>query len=139
MVLQDEKKGFSKRLIEAFRKAKIGIRSPTRIAQEFNLRHPGSQVTTQAVRKWLEAKALPSQDKIRTLSLWLNVSPQWLRFGETDMDNNRRNQAIQQELRAYKPDQQLLLEKFRNLNEHHRKLVLEIIQSLLKAEGKKLI
>jgi hypothetical protein len=139
MVLHDEKKAFTKRLTEALKKAKLDISSPTRLAREFNLRYHGVPVTTQAFRKWLEGKALPSQDKLRVMALWLNVSPQWLRFGEAEMDNGRRNQVIQQELKAYKPDQQLLLEKFRLLNEHHRRLTLEIIQSLLKAEGKKLI
>ena len=38
MTLADEKQGFSKRLKEAMRKARVDVSSPTQIAREFNLR-----------------------------------------------------------------------------------------------------
>src|SRR3989337_4424932 len=89
MTLADEKQGFSRRLREALRKACPGPVSPTGIAREFNLRYHGNPVTAQAVRKWLAGKSLPPQDKIRALALWLDVQPQWLRFGETDRRGGR--------------------------------------------------
>src|SRR3954470_14630765 len=84
MTIADEKLSFSRRLKEAMRRARTEAESPTRIAREFNLRFEGDPVTAQAVRKWLDGRALPSQDKMRALASWLEVSPQWLRFGELE-------------------------------------------------------
>src|SRR5262252_4321303 len=90
MTIADEKLSFSKRLKEAMRKARTESESPTRIAREFNLRFDGDPVTAQAVRKWLDGRALPSQDKVRALASWLEVSPQWLRFGGEEVRPARR-------------------------------------------------
>ena len=103
----DEKRNFSKRLVEALRKAQVDFSSPTRIAREFNLRYHGYPVTAQSVRKWLSAKSVPAQDKMRVLADWLNVSPQWLRFGEgrgergaADPGAESGNQALRRRARS---------------------------------------
>lgn len=134
MTLADEKQGFSKRLREAMRKAGVSPGGPTRVAREFNLRYHGDPVSTQAVRKWLAGESLPSQDKIRALALWLEVSPQWLRFGEAE---RREAHAIaKQELSTYRADSASLTKKFELLNEPHKKMVLELVHALLRLEGK---
>ena len=76
-----EKERFSRRLRDALKKAEAPAGAAA-LAREFNLRYAGRPVTGQAVGKWLAGKALPSQDKIRALSVWLEVTPHWLRFGE---------------------------------------------------------
>ncbi|MBI3938321.1 MAG: hypothetical protein HY323_15185 [Betaproteobacteria bacterium] len=134
MTLADEKQGFSKRLKEAMRKARVEPGSPTRIAREFNLRYHGDPVTTQAVRKWLAGEALPSQDKIRTFALWLDVPPQWLRFGEADRREIRA--TARQETATYRVETAALTKKFELLSESHKRMVLELVHALLRLEGK---
>jgi transcriptional regulator with XRE-family HTH domain len=134
MTLADEQQGFSKRFKEAMRRAQIDSRGATYLAREFNLRYHGDPVTAQAVRKWLTGAALPSQDKIRTLAHWLDVSVQWLRFGDTDKE--RTSYAAKQETPAYRADAAWPAKKFELLNETHKWMVLETIHALLRLEGK---
>jgi len=136
MTLADEKQGFSKRLKEAMRKARIDTSSPTLIASEFNLRYHGDTVSTQAVRKWVSGKALPSQDKIRALGLWLDVSAHWLRFGEADRKEERPPVAARQETGSYRLDPGWPSRKFELLNDAHKRMVLEMVHALLRLEGK---
>jgi hypothetical protein len=136
MTLADERQGFSKRLRDAIREAGINAGSPTRVAREFNLRYHGEAVSPQAVRKWLAGKALPSQDKIRVLGLWLGVSAHWLRFGETDKREERPSLAARQESGAYRLDHGWPSKKFELLNDAHKRMVVEIVHALLRLEGK---
>ena len=136
MTLADEKQGFSKRLKEAIRRARIDISSPTLIAREFNLRYHGDPVSTQAVRKWLSGKALPSQDKIRALGLWLEVSAHWLRFGEADGKEERQPLTVRQEAGSYRLDHGWPSRKFELLNDTHKRMVVEMVYALLRLEGK---
>ena len=131
MTVAEEKQDFSKRLKDAMRKARVEA-GPTRIAREFNLRHHGEPVTAQTTRKWLYGKALPTQDKLRTLAHWLEVSPQWLRYGEAE----RSHGAARQDTAAYAVDSGWLAKKFDSLSEPHKKMVLEITRALLRLEGK---
>lgn len=135
MTLAEERQGFTKRLKEAMRRARVSAASPTRVAREFNLRHHGDPVTTQAVRKWLAGKSLPSQDKIRTLALWLDVPAQWLSFGEGERREDRTH-AARQDAAAYRTDIHWAARKFELLNEPHKKMVLEMVHALLRLEGK---
>ena len=136
MTLADEKQGFSKRLKEAIRRARIDMSSPTLIAREFNLRYQGDPVSTQAVRKWLSGKALPSQDKIRALGLWLDVSAHWLRFGEADRKEERQPLTVRQEAGSYRLDHGWPSRKFELLNDTHKRMVVEMVHALLRLEGK---
>lgn len=115
---------------------RVDVTSPTRIAREFNLRYHGNPITSQAVRKWLAGESIPSQEKIRFLALWLNVSAQWLRFGEADKDESRRGAVMKQESQAYDLGADALSRSFNLLDERHKKMILEIIYTLLKTEGK---
>jgi len=136
MTLADEKQGFSKRLKEAMRKARVDVSSPTRIAREFNLRYHGDPVSTQAVRKWLSGNALPSQDKIRALGLWLDVTAHWLRFGEAERKDERQPLAARQETGSYRLDHGWPSKKFELLSDAHKRMVLEMVHALLRLEGK---
>lgn len=79
-----EKEKFSARLRLALDKLVIGNLKTSEIATKFNLQHPNDPVTPQAVHKWLNGLAIPSADKIETLSNWLKVKPEWLRYGVSD-------------------------------------------------------
>jgi hypothetical protein len=61
-----------------------GVRqSPTIVANEFNLRYWGRSITPHTARNWLLGKSIPTQDKLRVLADWLQVSPDELRFGRS--------------------------------------------------------
>ncbi|WP_075167178.1 hypothetical protein [Acinetobacter indicus] len=81
MSSQQEKKLFSKRLKEALQNAKHPI-SPTYLSKEFNHRYDGQPISVQSANNWLLGKAIPNQDKLAILAIWLNISNQWLRFGD---------------------------------------------------------
>ena len=131
MTIAEEKGDFSRRLKEAMRKARLDA-GPTQFAREFNLRHHGEPVTAQTARKWLHGGALPTQDKLRTLAQWLEVSPHWLRYGEPE----RAHTTAKQDTATYAVDSAWLGKKFDSLSEPHRKMVLEITRALLRLEGK---
>lgn len=77
-----EKHAFAERLKEALARSPDGLMGPTRLANAFSRRHPGdSPVTPQTTHKWLSGQAIPSRDKLRTLSEWLGVSEHWLHYG----------------------------------------------------------
>jgi len=134
MALSDEKQGFSRRLRDSVKRAKAGSEGVAALAREFNLRYDGTPVTVQAVRKWLDGKALPSQDKIRALALWLEVTPQWLRYGEGESSPSR---TLRQETATYRADATWLSKKYETLNDAHKKMIAELIIALLRLERKR--
>jgi HTH-type transcriptional regulator, cell division transcriptional repressor len=78
---REEKQLFAQRLKNALKDRNHPI-SPTYLSNEFNNRYDGQPISVQSANNWLLGKAIPNQDKLSILSLWLNVSAQWLRFGE---------------------------------------------------------
>lgn len=80
MAANDETRAFSERLRAAL--SAQGVRlSPTVVAHEFNLRFWGRSITAHTARTWLLGVSIPTQDKLRVLADWLQVSPDELRFG----------------------------------------------------------
>jgi hypothetical protein len=136
MALVDEKQAFSKRLKDALRKAGVDSAGYAKVAREFNLRYSGDPVSTQAVRKWLTAGALPSQDKIRAMALWLDVGVHWLRFGDAERKQDRAQVGTRQDAAPYKADPAWVARKFDSLEDNHKRMVLEIVHALLRLEGK---
>jgi transcriptional regulator with XRE-family HTH domain len=133
--LANEKSAFAKRLRESLRKAHVDARSSTRVAREFNLRYAGDPVSSQAVRKWLAGDSLPSQDKLRTLAMWLDVPAPWLRFGEPERRDTPAH-AVRQDSAAYKAQIAWSAKKFDALNDAHKRMVVEVVHALLRLEGK---
>jgi hypothetical protein len=77
-----ETEAFAKRLKQALDSSGVRI-SPTVVANEFNLRYWGRSIIPHTARNWLLGKAIPTQDKLRVLADWLQVSPDELRFGRS--------------------------------------------------------
>mgnify|MGYP006349632663 FL=1 len=121
-----EKTAFSRRLSEALKRAGHRATSPTRLALEFNLVHQGRPVTAQAVRKWLHGKAIPAQDNIVTLAEWLEVSPEWLRYGAV------HRQTVALEVAGYQAHDPKLWRDFYALNEEQRDVVRAVVSALLR-------
>ncbi|WP_300558369.1 hypothetical protein [Limnohabitans sp. Rim8] len=77
-----EPEAFAQRLRQALDASAVRA-SPTVVANVFNLRYWGRSITPHTARNWLLGKAIPTQDKLRVLADWLQVSPDELRFGRT--------------------------------------------------------
>lgn len=135
MALADEKQAFSRRLRDSLKRARAGVDGPAAIAREFNLRYDGTPVSVQAVRKWLSGEALPSQDKVRALALWLEVSLHWLRYGESEGAASPR--SLRQDTGAYRADPAWVAKQYEALNDSHKKMVAELVIALLRLENKR--
>ncbi|WP_216934089.1 MULTISPECIES: hypothetical protein [unclassified Acinetobacter] len=120
---QKEKKLFAERLNSAMLEAKHPI-SPTYLSQEFNNRYSGQPISVQSANNWLLGKAIPNQDKLAVLALWLNVSNQWLRFGDIDQTNVPNINSLES------TDLDFLL-KFRKLSSSQKKLLNSLIDEIL--------
>lgn len=121
----NEKVQFSQRLTLALKRAGITAVSPTKLAISFNLHHQGKPISTQAAHRWLNGTAIPSQDKIRTLSGWLNVAPEWLRYGgDTEVWDATKDLPPR-----YSEEEQLLT-YFRQLDEQQQHLAKELIATM---------
>lgn len=123
MSSQQEKLLFSERLKQALTQEHHPI-SPTFISKQFNARYSGEPISVQSANNWLLAKAIPNQDKLLILSLWLNVSNQWLRFGDNDTQTDKS--TLNTEILSAK-DYDFLL-KFNALNETQKTIILNIIE-----------
>ena len=117
---------FSKRLREAFQLSGVNIDSPTRLATDFSARYSGNKVSQQAVRKWLNGEAIPSQEKVQVLAAWLGVGTEWLRYG-------KGGTAAQMTIPSYRialSDQELI-KRYRKLSNRQQQAVSEIIIGLV--------
>ncbi|WP_436912987.1 hypothetical protein [Acinetobacter schindleri] len=120
---QQEKKLFAERLSKALTEAKHPI-SPTYLSNEFNNRYDGQPISVQSANNWLLGKAIPNQDKLAILALWLNVSNQWLRFGDTDQTNILNiNSSDSTDLDFFF--------KFRRLNNSQKKIIISLIDEFI--------
>lgn len=109
MASASETEAFAQRLKQALDGS--GVRaSPTVVANEFNLRYWGRSITPHTARNWLLGKSIPTQDKLRVLAEWLQVSPDELRFGnlratsvaaEADASFERLDMADREMLHRY--------------------------------------
>ena len=117
-----EKKSFSDRLITSLNQLNHPT-GPTFVAKEFNLRYSGSPISTQTAHNWLNGHAIPSQEKLQILALWLRVSSEWLRFGDSNHNNNLKTLSTSS-----------IDAKFYQLSFKQQNLVEEIIDNFLHPE-----
>lgn len=124
MSSEQEKKLFSERLKQALRSGNHPI-SPTYLSKHFNDRYDGTPVSVQSANNWLLAKAIPNQDKLSVLSIWLNVSSQWLRFGDVSpmIESNSQNKQMNIHLE--------LLSKMSQLNSNQLNLIKQLIDEFI--------
>lgn len=119
----EEKTQFSQRLKKALSDANHPI-SPTFLSNEFNLRYSGQPVSVQSANNWLLGKAIPNQDKLALIALWLNVSSQWLRFGDVNQDSNvDSNYSDPLDLELFK--------KFKSLNKRQKNIIHSLIDEFI--------
>lgn len=126
---------FSRRLRQAFEKIGVNTSSPTRLARDFRDFYSSEQIGVHAVRKWLNGEAIPSQDKLVALAGWLNVSPEWLRFG-TGSGVVQAAQQVAPHYRNPLSDQELI-RRFHKLSPIQQQAVAEIITALAGKEKRR--
>lgn len=128
MTSTDERHQFSERLQQALRSAEYSPDSPTQLAREFNARFTGQPVTVHAARKWLMGESIPTQEKLRSLAKWLNVTAEWLRFGTASANNSNT---------SLNSSDAKIIASLRQLDEENRHLVFEFIRLLVRMDRKK--
>lgn len=106
-----------------------GVRpSPAVVASEFNLRYWGKSITAHTARAWLAGVAIPMQDKIRTLSDWLHVNPDELRFGPRTVSALPADADIAQAPLSLQDRE--MLAQYLALSPARRKTVQEVVAAL---------
>lgn len=83
-----------------------------------------------AARRWLLGEAIPAQEKLRVLAEWLNVSTEWLRYGDT-ADVGASEVAGQADAVAYDYS---LMRAISSLSSAHQQVVRDLVKSLQIAE-----
>lgn len=112
---------------ERFRASLVEAGYPARpsvVEREFNLRWYGRSISAQAAWSWLNAKSIPSQDKVQALSEWLKVEPHFLRFGSRVREVNNPQKPHHN---GHSNFEQKAVEEFLKLPEAQRRIVREVI------------
>lgn len=134
MATTTETEAFAQRLKQALEGG--GVRtSPTVVANEFNLRYWGRSITPHTARNWLLGKSIPTQDKLRVLAEWLQVSPDELRFG-SHLANTRISEADAGFERLDMADREMV-HRYLALTVADRKTVREVVTALALAASVK--
>jgi transcriptional regulator with XRE-family HTH domain len=120
----DEKILFAKRLITAMQTQGYEAK-PSVLEREFNLRHNGKPVTFAGVSKWLKGTAMPSADKLLTLSKWLDVPPEELAFDKDIKKAIEQREARWKEEIGYKDKD--VVEAYLALPTAQKKIIRETI------------
>ena len=126
----DEKILFAKRLITAMQTQGYEAK-PSVLEREFNLRHNGKPVTFAGVSKWLKGTAMPSADKLLTLSKWLDVPPEELAFDKDIKKAIEQREARWKEEIGYKDKD--VVEAYLALPTAQKKIIREVIVAFAKA------
>lgn len=127
MATASETEAFAQRLKQALDGS--GVRaSPTVVANEFNLRYWGRSITPHTARNWLLGKSIPTQDKLRVLADWLQVSPDALRFGGPSA-SGRTSEADASFERLDMADREMV-HRYLALTVADRKTVREVVTAL---------
>lgn len=128
---QRERRLFAARLILTL--ARHGLKpSATSLVKILNARSKDDPITSHAFRKWLKAESMPTQRRVCVLAEWLEVTPEWLRFGDADTFERKGN-AIAGEISR---DIFLIAKDYRMLDDHSRIIFNNTLKHLLKVQAK---
>ncbi len=126
MFNKTESKAFSERLRIALAGCGASL-SPTVVAREFNLRYWGRSITPHTARNWLMGNSIPTQDKLRVLAEWLQVSPDELRYGKvTAVVARSSSESFQESLNL--ADREMFMRYF-SLSISERKTVRDVVEA----------
>jgi len=128
-----EREEFSRRLRQALQERGIDPPTPGALARHYNDRFPDLRVSAQAARKWLAAEAIPGQAKLKALSDWLEVAPQWLRYGQDAAEAHVARQP-HAKYQVVLSDRELV-RRYRRLRSDQQRALAEIITTLSERKG----
>lgn len=129
MPTSDEKAAFAKRLELALRRSPVPVDGATELALQFNLRHTGTPVSVQTVHKWLSSRAIPTNDKLKTLAKWLNVDEHWLHYGSPPKPESGKK-GSGGKTATPSADAIKLAQRIQSLPPHRRYLLEELVSQL---------
>jgi hypothetical protein len=90
-----------------------------------------------ATRKWLMGQAMPTMDKIAVLANMLNTSQDWLRFGDSSLeDSDNRSYAKHLGIAEHLPrdENKTFAQDFKLLNATNKRVVAAVMEVLLKEQ-----
>ena len=116
-----ERKAFTQRVTAALAAADLPV-SATVLQRAFNAKSNQPTISIHAVRKWLNAEAIPTQARLRVLADLLGVSAIWLKFGDEVSESEGQMLSAQE---------QLLVKHFRHLSDSQRLHLLAMVQSIV--------
>ncbi|OYU31953.1 MAG: hypothetical protein CFE39_05805 [Comamonadaceae bacterium PBBC2] len=122
----NESQAFAQRLRLALESSGIRL-SPSFVANEFNLRYWGRSITPHTARNWLMGNSMPTQDKLRVLADWLQVSPDELRFGSRQDIGSASPGETNEPINL--ADREMLL-RYLALPQSDRKTIRDVVQAL---------
>ncbi|MEY4593536.1 MAG: hypothetical protein RIR18_2431 [Pseudomonadota bacterium] len=130
-----ENLAFAVRLKEALKRTSKKTETPSLLALQFNLHHPGERVTNQAAQKWLVGDNRPSFDKAQTLARMCDVSVEWLLHGIAVpkvpyLATPRQPYEAEVDEALLLTDERQLIVEFRLLSAHQKELVADLIGQL---------
>ena len=121
-----EPQAFAQRLRAALTAADVAV-SPTAVQRKFNALSGDAAISVHAARKWIVGDAIPTQERIRILSAWLAVSPNWLRFGEALAKGDSPTPTA---------EERVLLRSFRRLGAQEQRQILALVQTMAGKRGR---
>ena len=89
------------------------------------------------MRKWLKGEAIPTMDKLAVLANLLDISEDWLRWGNDSMQESSTKHSfkVTQIASTFDPEK-ALVQDYRLLSKVHKKLIDVILEVLLKEQSK---
>ena len=129
-IADDEREQFALRLNDALRATGLSELALADFVREFNLRADGARVTRGAVRKWMLAEAIPTQERVHVLAKWLAVSPEWLRFGDGKQPASIAAQ-LGDNAKALSTGDRVFLDDLRSLSSKDQALMRSLLDTLL--------
>ena len=127
-----EPQQFADRLRSALESAGVRV-SPTVVANAFNLRFHGRSITPHTARNWLLGKVMPTQDKLRVMADWLQVSPDELRFGRAPGKSSAIDMASGQ-IDMGLADREMV-ERYLTLSQSERKTIRDVVSAFVVAHA----
>ena len=119
-----ESEAFAARLRLAMKEAGMKA-SATQLADAFNLRYWGEGITSHAARNWMIGVSIPKQDKLKTLSEVLQISPQDLLFGPQSQQTFAREFTHHFSLCMGDTE---MLRQFLQLNAEHKRMIRHLVK-----------
>lgn len=121
-----ERSKFSERLLSSL--TRLGYKPKvTELTIIFNSLSGEAPITTHGFRKWVIGESLPTQSRLCVLAEWLQITPEWLRYGGAEPPLPELNLKSVEVPR----DIHLMLRDYKLLSEDSKKIFDNTLTSIL--------